>query len=112
LGTPRMVVDRTGSLTGVTRHDYLPFGEEIQAGVGGRTISQGYSQFNGVRQRYTGAERDDETGLDFMQARYYANPQGRFTSPDPLLYPARSMIRKRGIVMLIRSTIRFGTLIF
>lgn len=27
LGTPRMVVDQTGSLSGIKRHDYLPFGE-------------------------------------------------------------------------------------
>jgi RHS repeat-associated protein len=26
--------------------------------------------------------RDAETGLDFMQARYYSSAQGRFTSPD------------------------------
>ena len=85
LGTPRMIVERTGALSGIRRHDYLPFGEEIQAGVGGRTTNQGYSQFDGVRQRYAGAERDDETGLDFMQARYYARTQGRFTSPDNFL---------------------------
>lgn len=30
-------------------------------------------------------ERDIETGLDYFLARYYANTQGRFTSPDPLL---------------------------
>lgn len=27
-------------------------------------------------------ERDDETGLDFAQARYYSSTMGRFTSPD------------------------------
>ena len=35
-----------------------------------------------VRQKFTGYERDDETGLDFAQARYYSNVQGRFTSID------------------------------
>jgi len=30
----------------------------------------------------TGKERDSETGLDFMEARYYSGAQGRFTSPD------------------------------
>ncbi len=44
LGTPRMVVDKTGSLAGVTRHDYFPFGEELGAGIGGWTTAQGYSQ--------------------------------------------------------------------
>jgi hypothetical protein len=29
LGTPRMIIDKTGSLAGVGRHDYKPFGEEI-----------------------------------------------------------------------------------
>jgi len=28
-------------------------------------------------------ERDNETGLDFFEARYYASTQGRFTSIDP-----------------------------
>lgn len=82
LGTPRMVVDQTGSLSGVKRHDYLPFGEELVAGAGGRTAGQGYSADN-VRQKFTGYERDTETGLDFAQARYYASTQGRFTGVDP-----------------------------
>jgi RHS repeat-associated protein len=68
----------------------LPFGEEINAGTGGRTAPQGYSQFDGVRQRYTGKERDDETGLDYFINRYYSSTQGRFTSVDPVkLTPAR-----------------------
>ncbi|MGH9768139.1 MAG: RHS repeat-associated core domain-containing protein [Blastocatellia bacterium] len=33
-------------------------------------------------------ERDSETGLDFAQARYFSNVQGRFTSVDPLLESA------------------------
>ncbi len=61
----------------------LPFGEEVGAGVGGRTETQGYVADN-VRQKFTGYERDGETGLDFAQARYYSNVQGRFTSVDPL----------------------------
>ncbi len=81
LGTPRMTVDRTGSLTGVSRHDYLPFGEEIGAGVGGRTAAQGYVG-DSLRQKFTSKERDTETGLDYFLARYYSSAQGRFTSPD------------------------------
>ena len=34
LGTPRIIVAQTGSLTGIRRHDYLPFGEELFAGAG------------------------------------------------------------------------------
>jgi RHS repeat-associated protein len=81
LGSTRMVVDRSGSLAGIKRHDFLPFGEELGAGIGIRSASNGYSA-DSVRQKFTGHERDGETGLDFAQARYYSNVQGRFTSPD------------------------------
>ena len=83
LGTPRMVVDKSGSLAGIKRHDYLPFGEELSAEIGGRIKALGYSASDGVRQKFTQYERDNETGLDFAEARYYSNTQGRFTRPDP-----------------------------
>jgi hypothetical protein len=71
LGTPRMMIDQTSSLAGVTRHDYFPFGEELGAGVGGRTAPQGYDgDADGNRKRWAQLERDDETGLDYAQARY------------------------------------------
>jgi RHS repeat-associated protein len=84
LGTPRMIFDQTGSLARVSRHDYLPFGEELYAGTGGRTTAQGYGGDN-VRQKFTSKERDVETGLDYFGARYYGSAQGRFTSPDDFL---------------------------
>lgn len=83
LGTPRMIAERTGSLAGIKRHDYLPFGEEVMAGVAGRTSAQGYVT-DSVRQQFTSKERDDETGLDYFGARYHSNLQGRFTSVDPI----------------------------
>lgn len=85
LGTPRIIVDQTGNLPNMSRHDYLPFGEELFAGTGGRTTAQGYSASDGVRQQFTQKERDNETGLDYFGARYFASAQGRFISPDPLL---------------------------
>jgi RHS repeat-associated protein len=87
LGTPRMIVDKSGSLAGVKRHDYLPFGEELYAGIGGRTTQQGYTG-DSVRQHFTGYEADGETGLNFAQARYQSPVQGRFTSVDPLMASA------------------------
>jgi len=84
LGTPRMVIDESGTLANVRRHDYLPFGEELLAGIGGRTTGQGYSTSDGVRQHFTGYELDAESGLNFAQARYQSTVQGRFTSVDPL----------------------------
>jgi hypothetical protein len=61
LGTPRMILDQTGALASIKRHDYLPFGEELFAGSGGRTTAQGYSGDN-IRQQFTSKERDIETG--------------------------------------------------
>jgi RHS repeat-associated protein len=83
LGTPRMVLDKSGSLAGVKRHDYLPFGEELYAGTGARTTGWGYTG-DSTRQKFTGYEADGETGLNFAQARYQSSAQGRFTSVDPL----------------------------
>lgn len=82
LGTPRMTADQTGSLTGIRRHDYLPFGEEVGANVGGRTAEQGYTA-DSVRQKFTGKEGDNETSLVYFGARYYNSTSGRFTSVDP-----------------------------
>lgn len=94
LGTPRMIADKTGNLSGtngIKRHDYLPFGEELFANIGGRTTTQGYSlnqAAEAVRQQFTGKERDNDVGLDYFGARYYSNMQGRFTSVDPANYQA------------------------
>jgi RHS repeat-associated protein len=84
LGTPRMIADQTGGLSGMKRRDYLPFGEELLAGVGHRQTTNGYSlsQSQQPRQQFTGKERDSETGLDYFEARYYGSVYGRFTSPD------------------------------
>src|SRR5882724_137480 len=92
LGTPRMIYDQTGSLANVSRHDYLPFGQELFANTGGRATTQGYpsspNAVDGARQKFTQKERDIETGLDYFDARYYSNLQGRFTSVDPENYQA------------------------
>jgi RHS repeat-associated protein len=85
LGTPRIITGADGSVK--ARHDYQPFGEEIGL-VGGRTEPQGYVVDN-VKQKFTAKDRDNETGLDYFGARYYANAQGRFTSPDELLNSGR-----------------------
>ena len=82
LGSPRINSNQKGEV--VARHDYLPFGDEI-IGLGERTSSQGYGINDNVRKKFTGYEKDQETGLDFAQARYYGNGLGRFTSVDPSL---------------------------
>jgi len=51
----------------------------------GETIEELTGLAEGLRKKFTSHERDAETGLDYMQARYYQGLQGRFTSADPLL---------------------------
>lgn len=88
LDSTRVVTDAQGNAhsnneAGGSRHDYFPFGEELVAGMGGRLQIQGYvGNVDRNRKRWAQLERDDETGLDYAQARYYNAKQGRFISPD------------------------------
>jgi len=80
LGSIRVVTDKSGNV--VSRHDHLPFGEEIDSTLSARDQITGYGSSDGVDQRFTGKERDAESGLDYFLARYYSSPQGRFSSAD------------------------------
>jgi RHS repeat-associated protein len=66
----------------ITRHDYLPFGDEIPGGVAGRNGQFG-PYTNNVDEKFTGQVRDTETLNDFFNARYYTAPLMRFLSSDP-----------------------------
>ena len=85
LGSTRSITDQGG--TPQVYHDNEPFGREIPYGSAGRGTLYGTSDSN--RTRFTGKERDAETGLDYFGARYFSGAQGRFTSPDPDNYDAR-----------------------
>src|SRR5882762_6137041 len=61
LGSTRVVTKTAGAV--VSRHDYLPFGEEIF--TANRTTALGYTPDN-ITQKFTGKERDGESGLDFF----------------------------------------------
>ncbi|MBK9529328.1 MAG: RHS repeat-associated core domain-containing protein [Acidobacteria bacterium] len=82
LGSPRINTDANGVIT--SRHDYLPFGEEILSSLTSQRAGVGYGG-DSVRKRFTGYERDDETGLDYAIARTYATSIGRFTAPDEIV---------------------------
>jgi len=81
LGSTRLVTDSSGNPERC--YDYLPFGEEIASGTDGRTGNCFTSAATPLTQKFTGKERDAETGLDYFGARYMSSAQGRFTSPDP-----------------------------
>ncbi len=91
LGSPRVITNELGQVS--SRRDFMPFGEELYVGVGNRTGDTGLkysSSQDDVRQKFTGYQKDDETNLDFAEARMYQNLHGRFTAVDPLLASGKS----------------------
>ncbi len=62
---------------------FSPFGQEIVNG--GEQNVPGGVLLDGTDNRYkfTGKERDTESGDDYFGARYYASSMGRMMSPDP-----------------------------
>lgn len=89
VGSPRVVTDAAGAV--MARRDFMPFGEELAAGTANRTTTQKYgSGIDKLRNRFTGYQKDSETGLDFAEARYYDNRYGRFTAVDPMLASGKS----------------------
>jgi len=69
LGSSVLVVDQGGNW--VNREEYSPYGETTFGGFGKK------------RYRFTGKERDEESGLYYHGARYYAPWLGRWASCDP-----------------------------
>ncbi|MBS1581381.1 MAG: VCBS repeat-containing protein, partial [Bacteroidetes bacterium] len=70
LGTSMVMLDPNGNL--VNREEYYPFGETC------------FGAFAKKRYRYVGKEKDNESGLYYYGARYYAPWMCRFISVDPL----------------------------
>jgi len=91
LGTTRVITDSSKAV--LQCRDYLPFGDELLATTqNGRSGIACYSGETGLRQKFTGKERDAESRLDYFGARYFSWASGRFQSPDPenasgFLYP-------------------------
>ena len=82
LGSTRTIT--TGSGTGQTPGqlcydaDFTPYGQEISHTERLQTTACS------TNYKFTGYERDSETGLDYAFARYYSSSLGRFLSTDPL----------------------------
>jgi RHS repeat-associated protein len=76
LGSSVIELDHDAQL--ISYEEYHPYGTtSFQAGRSAAEISL-------KRYRYVGRERDDETGLAYHGARYYAPWFGRWTATDPL----------------------------
>jgi RHS repeat-associated protein len=75
IGSSRLITNYNGYP--VWQGTFLPYGEEYNAQIG--TYN---AQMNTNHYKFTGKERDDESGLDYFGARYYSNGLGRFITPD------------------------------
>jgi RHS repeat-associated protein len=82
LASIRVLTNSSGVV--ISRHDYLPYGEEIASTIGARGLVGGYGAPDDTKQRFTSKERDNESNLDYFEARYFSSSQGRFTGCDPI----------------------------
>ncbi|MGH3274933.1 MAG: toxin TcdB middle/C-terminal domain-containing protein, partial [Streptosporangiaceae bacterium] len=77
LGSAVLELDDTAAI--ITYEEYYPYGStSFQTGRTKAEVSL-------KRYRYTGKERDEESGFSYHDSRYYAPWLGRWLSPDPLV---------------------------
>src|SRR5215475_11519878 len=69
LKTASVITDSAGNIK--AESDYYPWGGELQ-----------FVNNDSNHYKFTGKERDSETGLDYFGARYYSNGLGRWVSAD------------------------------
>jgi RHS repeat-associated protein len=72
LGTHSLITDLQGDMPPQEESDYYPYGGEIPV-----------SGSDSNHYKFTGKERDAESGLDNFGARYDGSSLGRFMTPDP-----------------------------
>ena len=77
LGTAYMVTNANGGVLSGQTFNYTPYGEIYPYGATGPGANN--------QQGFTG-HVEDETGLTYMQARYYDPVTARFFQPDPIGY--------------------------
>jgi RHS repeat-associated protein len=75
LGSASLELDGAGEI--ISYEEYFPYGSTSY-----RAVRSGV-EVSPKRYRYTGKERDEETGFYYHGARYYAPWLGRWTSCDP-----------------------------
>jgi RHS repeat-associated protein len=69
LKTASVITDASGNIK--SESDFYPWGGELQ-----------FTANDSNHYKFTGKERDNETGLDYFGARYYSNGLGRWVSAD------------------------------
>ncbi len=74
LGSSTLELDDAGQI--ISYEEYYPYGSTANQAVRSQTEAD-------KRCRYSGMEKDEETGFTYHGARYYAPWMGRWMAPDP-----------------------------
>jgi RHS repeat-associated protein len=78
LGTSRIVTNSAGAI--LDDSDFYPFG-----------VERPVLSTSGNHYKFTGKERDSESGLDNLKKRYYGSNLGRLMSADPVFFQAEML---------------------
>jgi RHS repeat-associated protein len=94
--------DRVGNRYLYYTQDQISSTRAVTDGSGTVVYSEAYNPYGGVHKtwvnsfdplpKFSGKERDEESGLDYFGARYYDRAQYRFVSTDPKLIVERARI--------------------
>jgi RHS repeat-associated protein len=76
LGSACLELDEQAAI--IAYEEFFPYGGTAYQAVSGQV------DVSAKRYRYTGKERDEESGLDYFGARYYAPWLARWTATDPI----------------------------
>jgi hypothetical protein len=116
LGSTRVLTDAQGNVK--ERHDYMPFGDELLAGLDGRTTGQGYLNTGGtpgVNLLFTGQYRDRNGGASVTASsglvygldgtnNGFSGPfkGGSFYAPTPIPFVGAggSVVRSGGVTVV------------
>src|SRR5205814_2829076 len=94
LGSSTVTLDGTGAL--FNREEYTPYGETS------------FGSYAKKRYRHTAKERDEESGLYYHGARYYAPWLGRWVSVDPMISDYGDLSDGHGYVAFAANPVRFS----
>jgi len=75
VGSTSLETDSSGTIN--FKANYLPFGKELS-----------FSSINDEKYGFTSKEFDDESNLNYFNARYYNPSSGKFISNDPIFKPS------------------------
>ncbi len=100
LGSSSLELNEDGNI--ISYEEYYPYGStSYQAGIN-------ICELNSKRYRYIGKERDEETGLNYHGARYYALWLGIWISCDPLIKNQALKTSKIELIDILKAPYKYS----